>query len=948
MDGPNTVDFALIAPPANNRLANGDFELGGPYGSASGGAIGQDSGWTFQLWGDAGSYLRRESSLNKDAPEPAGVAAPWEPHSGTEASRHCTSGHGFLLAYQEVEVAPDSLYKAYVWVKARNFDELGFGVAGSGDYAGLHIQEYNGTELVLDHAVVSITGPTDWTKLSDEFTTQPTTNTVLYMLETSIGNLWSGSGHWQHGQVVYDDAVLDAGIALAQLTGTVYKDGQPLSGATVTAGGKSATTDENGVYTLADVGILTTTTQVTASHPECWSENKFVALEQGEATIDFDLHALPVSQLLANGDFEPAIDGSGGAPYIAAGGSGVPQSSCGWTCRLWSTGAAYLRRESTVFQYNSGIEPNGVGPGPWEPFSGTQCSRHTANPGGQHELSQTVWVLPNTTYKASVMARRVNLNSADTVGLHITELDSGDAVLVDHTPVVSTEALDWTRLSDDFTTGPTTVKIKYAIETDLSVHWSVGWADYDDAVLDGPPGHAPVAAVTGTVRLDGSPVSGATVTVEGKSAVSGSNGIYSIADIPITGQLSTINVQYTGYMSENKYKVLVDGTNQIDYDLIRLPANNLLVNPGFEDTQAPYIDAAANGDILIDQGWTFQLWGNSVSYLRRESSVYKDAAEPWGVSNGPWAPHSGTEASRHTTSAAGHHEVYQDVPVSPETLCKASLWLRAVDLDGSGFGVEGSGDCAGLHIIELAADGGMVLDHTPVLVTTPTEYTRLAEEFTTQAGTAKVRFMMETYIGGLSYGGHWQHGWVTYDDAVLEEPMSGIPVDRLSDLKGMADDVAVSISGKVVSAAFAGFFYVEESDRSSGIRVNGAATSGSLVDVIGTLKTVNGERVIDGAQVTPVGSGSIPGPLGMNGRTVLDLSGVGLYMTTWGTVDFVATDDSYFTITDGSGASVKVYKPSAFAAAIDDYVAVTGALGAEMTGETIVPVLHGVSGVKSD
>lgn len=1214
--GSNTVDFALDTPPSNNLLVNGDFEIGGPYGTAANGGGGIDNGWSFQLWGDGGSYLRRESLVNRDAPEPAGVSGPWQPHGGNEASRHCASGHGLLLAYQELPVVPSSPYTASVWVKARNFDDLGFGVVGSGDYAGLHIQEYAGSTLVVDHPIVSITTPTDWTKLTYPFTTGTSTTKVMYFLETMIGGLWSGYGHWQHGQVIYDDAVLDGATAFATLSGTVTAEGQPLEGATVTVAGKSATTGADGAYVITDIPAQAEVRQIVTSCAGYGSANSYMQLGFGQNSLDIELYPLPANQLLTNGDFE-----NPGAPYIAWGNNGAPQANSGWTCRLWSVGSAYLRRESTVFKYNNGYEPDGVGPGPWQPYSGTQCSRQTANPGGQHEISQTVWATPGAYYKASVMARCVNLLSGDYVSLHITELDADGNIVADHAPV-TTDSAQWTRLVDEFEATSWTEKIKYALYTSLSVHWSVGWANYDAAVLDGVTTQPPVATVTGTVKLGTSPMAGATVTVRGKTGVSGPDGVYRIEQVPASDDLTAVTVQLDGYVSENKWRTIPRNTTvTADFDLIALPANNLLVNPDFEQDQAPYVAAEGSGGIHYDQGWTGQLWvnpanGGDSSYLRRESSLYTSAGEPQGVGNGPWVPHSGHEASRHCTSSGGHITVYQDLMVVPSTLYKASVWLKATDIDGLGFGADIYGDSAGLHITEYALDGSVVLDHTPVVVNTATDWTRLADEFRTQPNTARVRYMMETYIGGLWSGwGHWQHGWVTYDtcafdgptctatlsgvvtrdgspvegatvavagktatteadgsysiaavtvtqsqytvvashpecytesktvslvngantldfdlcslpvnnllanpgfeegyalmlgsdgasgvthgwtavfpnafsysveeihygasaqfhsgsnamshstesngesiskqtvcvvpgahyrafvfakgwdysgngtgfgavgttdsaglqikeydaagnlllahdevkitspggytllkdsftassatrnvefilrsvihcnyaqgrtsfdDAALDGPSCAVfePVSTIAELKAKADETSVRIADKVVTAAFDGFFYIEEQDRTNGIKVTGNASAGEIVTIIGTVRTVNGERTLVSESVDRSTGGAVPAPLGMNNRAVAaegGLSGVGLYITTWGRVDSVG--GSPFTITDGNGANLKVYAPAGYSATANDYVKVIGALGAELSGGDVVPVVRAVSVTKAD
>lgn len=60
--------------------------------------------------------------------------------------------------------------------------------------------------------------------------------------------------------------------------------------------------------------------------------------------------------------------------------------------------------------------------------------------------------------------------------------------------------------------------------------------------------------------------------------------------------------------------------------------------------------------------------------------------------------------------------------------------------------------------------------------------------------------------------------------------------------KALADGTSLRFLRKPVSASFDGFFYIQEPDRSSGIRVSGSATEGGTVDVERILSTVNSER----------------------------------------------------------------------------------------------------------
>lgn len=79
------------------------------------------------------------------------------------------------------------------------------------------------------------------------------------------------------------------------------------------------------------------------------------------------------------------------------------------------------------------------------------------------------------------------------------------------------------------------------------------------------------------------------------------------------------------------------------------------------------------------------------------------------------------------------------------------------------------------------------------------------------------------------------------------------PYDKIGDVKQFADGTPVSFASKVVTASYGSCFYIEEPDRSSGIRVDGySPTVGSTVNVSGVLSTENGERHIISASVDVV------------------------------------------------------------------------------------------------
>jgi len=151
---------------------------------------------------------------------------------------------------------------------------------------------------------------------------------------------------------------------------------------------------------------------------------------------------------------------------------------------------------------------------------------------------------------------------------------------------------------------------------------------------------------------------------------------------------------------------------------------------------------------------------------------------------------------------------------------------------------------------------------------------------------------------------------------------AGPVIDKIGLLWSMADGTNVRLEGKPVTAAMSDAFYVEETDRSAGIKVVSNAhvvVKGDLVNVAGTLGVSGSERALFATSVTPVGTASVPKPLAMgcdkaggmspsaatpgttDGR---GLYNVGLLARVCGSVSYSNTDDPqdmYFYVDDGSG-----------------------------------------------
>jgi len=177
-----------------------------------------------------------------------------------------------------------------------------------------------------------------------------------------------------------------------------------------------------------------------------------------------------------------------------------------------------------------------------------------------------------------------------------------------------------------------------------------------------------------------------------------------------------------------------------------------------------------------------------------------------------------------------------------------------------------------------------------------------------------------------------------------------LSIPRVSDAKSVPQGSTVSMTGKKVASAFGGFFYVEELDRSSGMKIvsDTVVNPGDLTWITGQIGTFNGERLITATMVTSQPDLLLLGPLGMCNPALggsmfglqpgvaggFGLTNVGLLIRAWGRVTQVGS--GYLYIDDGAGLKdgsstsgvlnqgVRVIcDPAGFAS--NDYVVVTGA-----------------------
>jgi uncharacterized protein YdeI (BOF family) len=142
-------------------------------------------------------------------------------------------------------------------------------------------------------------------------------------------------------------------------------------------------------------------------------------------------------------------------------------------------------------------------------------------------------------------------------------------------------------------------------------------------------------------------------------------------------------------------------------------------------------------------------------------------------------------------------------------------------------------------------------DRYPVSVTDGTAAGEVASPASTfsHTGLATGRY----YYGVFSHNaGPANYGRYAFATAYIRVPYLAPTV---KDAKAKADGETVALEGKVVTGIFASSFWIQDADRTSGIKVESSvpAVEGSTVKVTGEMATVHGERVLQNCDVEVTG-----------------------------------------------------------------------------------------------
>ena len=185
------------------------------------------------------------------------------------------------------------------------------------------------------------------------------------------------------------------------------------------------------------------------------------------------------------------------------------------------------------------------------------------------------------------------------------------------------------------------------------------------------------------------------------------------------------------------------------------PTGNLLLNPGFEETVNGLVGVTGVRAVLAD--WHCEFEGPSQSYVWQEQDYVQHP--DWGLPE----IRTGHGALRTHTDGQGHTWIFQEVAALPSARYTASVWVRAADLRGKGFGRH-TNDAAGLVIAELDRQGKVLRQYPKVGLKEAGSYTRLMTTLTTGPTTTALRFGLE---GTLHC--RYEEGHITFDDCSLSQ-----------------------------------------------------------------------------------------------------------------------------------------------------------------------------------
>ncbi|HVT04939.1 MAG TPA: carboxypeptidase regulatory-like domain-containing protein [Thermoanaerobaculia bacterium] len=323
-----------------------------------------------------------------------------------------------------------------------------------------------------------------------------------------------------------------------QLFGFVHgAAGSTLSGATVSIGTHTASSDSTGLYRLT--GLSTGHESVTVKRAGFQDVTKTVDLDRSVAN-QLDITLIPASGSgTISGDVGAAVGPLSGVTMTADGVSVTTSSDGTFSLSGLTAGAVMLNAHKDGFedvnsQVNSGDSVHVV-----------MTARVVTPPTGP-PTSSTATLSGTVTAAGSPVSGAVVSAQGQT----------------------ATTATDGRYLLTALTSGTTTVSISKSGFTTASqtVTLNAGANALNITLLASGSGGGGTSSLSGTIATTtGTPIADATITTQSQTVTSGIDGKYNISGLP--AGLSTVTVSKTGFQTNVKEVTLVNGSNTLNISL---------------------------------------------------------------------------------------------------------------------------------------------------------------------------------------------------------------------------------------------------------------------------------------------------------------------------------------------------------------------------------------------
>lgn len=349
-----------------------------------------------------------------------------------------------------------------------------------------------------------------------------------------------------------------------------------------------------------------------------------------------------------------------------------------------------------------------------------------------------------------------------------------------------------------------------------------------------------------------------------------------------------------------------------------LVCSSLVDGSGFDYVGTPSIPYSTT--TWNDPSHSYRAWGNDGTSYNNPLTVAGNTMV------GPLIAQALRDSTGNSNPnvTGGHLPVFLDLLVPPQM----NLSTTSINFGDVAQGAAATGQFAVTNGVDTGVwpSGVALLRYTP---TPPVGYSTAAGPFSLTGGQTRTHTVtLSTSTAGV-YDGTLTILSQTpgIANAAIQLHARVLPPTTAVIDRALPDGTLVQIRDAVITASFPDFFYMENTDRASGIRVQKAqhGLGAVRVAVIGALHTSSdGERYVEATDLTP-GEGAEVRPLGISGGTARSLPGcIGLLVRAWGRV--TGSAGSEITLEDGSGVAVNAALPAGVSVpATGAWVEVTGA-----------------------